>query len=70
MKIALPDVVSRESSLSEMEWFLIRSIEWTTFQEETYRDALEQANAIFRYFLGPLLTLCFCCRDSHTMFHF
>ncbi|KAI5120989.1 hypothetical protein M0805_000450 [Coniferiporia weirii] len=52
MKVALPVVVARETPLSDMEWFLIRSIEWTTFMEQTYRDALEQANAIFRYFLG------------------
>ncbi|EJC99448.1 uncharacterized protein FOMMEDRAFT_148674 [Fomitiporia mediterranea MF3/22] len=52
MKKALSPVLALESELSDMELFLIRSIEWTTFQEQTYRDALEQANAIFRYFLG------------------
>ncbi|THH10924.1 hypothetical protein EW145_g992 [Phellinidium pouzarii] len=52
MRVALPTVTARETPLSDMEWFLIRSIEWTTFMEQTYRDALEQANAIFRYFLG------------------
>lgn len=50
--MALPSVTAMETSLSEEEWFLIRSIEWTVFMEETYPDALKQANAIFRYFLG------------------
>lgn len=54
MKKTLPSVVTREMSLSDDEQMLIRSIEWTTFLEETYVDALEQANAIFRYFLGGL----------------
>lgn len=52
MRVALPPVVAHDVPLSDMEWFLVRSIEWTTFQEATYRDALEQANTIFRYFLG------------------
>ena len=52
MRVALPPVVAHEIPLSDMELFLIRSIEWTIFQETTYRDALEQANTIFRYFLG------------------
>lgn len=52
MKMSLPSVTIREAQLSDMEWYLIRSIEWTTFIEDTYREALEQANAILRYFLG------------------
>ena len=52
MTVSLPSVLSLESPLSEWEWYLIRSIEWTTFMEETYTEALEQANATFRYFLG------------------
>ncbi len=52
MTVSLPSVLSRESPLSDWEWFLIRSIEWTMFMEETYNEALEQANATFRYFLG------------------
>ena len=52
MKVSLPSVATREAQLTDMEWYLIRSIEWTTFIEDTYREALEQANAIFRYFLG------------------
>ncbi|KAL5501221.1 NUP84 [Sanghuangporus vaninii] len=51
MKVTLPPVVTNDT-LSDTEWFLIRSIEWTTFYEQTYPDALEQANAIIRYFLG------------------
>jgi nuclear pore complex protein Nup107 len=31
---------------------LLRSIEWTTFSENTFITALEQANVILRYFLG------------------
>lgn len=30
---------------------LIRSVEWLTFEQETYGDALRQANALMRYFL-------------------
>ncbi|TDL18237.1 hypothetical protein BD410DRAFT_775281 [Rickenella mellea] len=52
MKVALPSVLARETPLSDMEWLLIRSIEWTTFMDATYPQALEQANAIFRYFLA------------------
>lgn len=52
MKVALPSALTRETPLSDLEWLLIRSIEWTTFMQATYPEALEQANAIFRYFLG------------------
>ena len=48
----LPSLAMREAPLTGIEWYLIRSIEWTTFLKETYRNALEQANVIFRYFLG------------------
>jgi nuclear pore complex protein Nup107 len=34
------------------EMLLLRSIEWTTFDEATYPVALEQTNVILRYFLG------------------
>lgn len=32
---------------------LIRSLEWLTFDPATYSQALEQSNALVRYFLGP-----------------
>ena len=35
----------------EREQELIRSVEWLTFDAETYPDALRQANALMRYFL-------------------
>jgi nuclear pore complex protein Nup107 len=54
-RLTLPSIVTRESKLSNDEQMLIRSIEWTTFLEETYINALEQSNVIFRYFLGELL---------------
>jgi nuclear pore complex protein Nup107 len=37
---------------SSTELLLLRSIEWTVFDASTYDTALEQANVIFRYFLG------------------
>ncbi|EPQ52913.1 hypothetical protein GLOTRDRAFT_78934 [Gloeophyllum trabeum ATCC 11539] len=37
---------------SDEEMLLLRSLEWTTFQEATYDTALEQANVILRYFIG------------------
>lgn len=41
--------------VSELESELIKSIEWLTFFEETYIDALRQANALARFFLGALV---------------
>lgn len=43
--------------LDEMQVRLIRSIEWTTFSETTYQLAMEQFNAISRYFLGKSLLI-------------
>ncbi|KAF8905638.1 nuclear pore protein 84/107 [Mucidula mucida] len=37
---------------TDAQTLLLRSIEWTTFNEATYESALEQANVIFRYFLA------------------
>ena len=45
-----------ESTPTDAEWLLLRSIEWTTFLETTYDTALEQANVILRYFLGAFVT--------------
>ena len=36
----------------EAEMLLVRSIEWTVVEGETYDTALEQANVILRYLLG------------------
>jgi len=52
IKGGLPSIVTLPQPLSEEELFLLRSIEWTTFSEETYQTALEQTNVILRYFLG------------------
>ena len=42
----------RGSSMGvERETELVRSVEWLTFDTETYIDALGQANALMRYFL-------------------
>ena len=54
-KTTLPLIVTRGNPLTDDEELLIRSIEWTVFLEETYVNALEQSNAIFRYFLGESL---------------
>ncbi|KAJ2925851.1 hypothetical protein H1R20_g11243, partial [Candolleomyces eurysporus] len=48
----LPSIIALPQPLGEAESFLLRSIEWTTFSEETYQTALEQTNVILRYFLG------------------
>lgn len=38
----------------EAEMLLVRSIEWTVVEADTYDTALEQANVILRYLLGAL----------------
>ncbi|TEB19903.1 hypothetical protein FA13DRAFT_1820574 [Coprinellus micaceus] len=48
----LPSVVTAPQPPSEEEEVLLRSIEWTTFFEQTYDVALEQTNVILRYFLA------------------
>ncbi|KAI0795934.1 nuclear pore protein 84/107 [Abortiporus biennis] len=48
----LPSLVEPQPEPSNLEWLLVRSIEWTTFMESTYSTALEQANVILRYFLA------------------
>ncbi|KAH9475030.1 Nucleoporin nup107 [Psilocybe cubensis] len=47
----LPIVTDLQPPPNEAETFLLRSIEWTTFREETYIIALEHATEIIRYFL-------------------
>lgn len=41
-------------TLSEKDTGLIRSLEWLTFDESTHEEALRQANALCRYFMGTL----------------
>ncbi|TFK71838.1 hypothetical protein BDN72DRAFT_816969 [Pluteus cervinus] len=48
----LPSVIAMQPPPTDVELFLLRSIEWTTFGEATYDTALEQANVLLRYFLG------------------
>lgn len=43
----------------EAEMLLVRSIEWTVVESETYDTALEQANVILRYLLGTWIHLIF-----------
>lgn len=40
---------------SQREQELVRSVEWLTFDPETYPDALRQANALMRYFMCTLM---------------
>ena len=56
----LPSIIALQPPPTDAEFFLLRSIEWTIFQDTTYNTALEQANVILRYFLGKLFTpLCY-----------
>jgi len=48
----LPSIIALQLPPTDAELFLLRSIEWTIFQDATYNTALEQANVILRYFLG------------------
>jgi len=48
----LPSIIAMPAPPSTAELLLLRSIEWTIFDTSTYDTALEQANVIFRYFLG------------------
>ncbi|KIP04648.1 hypothetical protein PHLGIDRAFT_109298 [Phlebiopsis gigantea 11061_1 CR5-6] len=48
----LPSVIGLQAPATDAELLLVRSIEWTTFMEDTFDTALEQANVILRYFLG------------------
>lgn len=52
MKGPLPSVIALQATPSDTELLLLRSIEWTTFEDGTYDTALEQATVILRYFLG------------------
>lgn len=56
MKKQLPSIINLQPPPNEAENFLLRSIEWTTFTEETYALALEHATVILRYFLGMRMT--------------
>jgi nuclear pore complex protein Nup107 len=52
LKGPLPSIIALQPPATEEELFLLRSIEWTTYNNTTYKTALEQANVILRYFLG------------------
>lgn len=49
-----PDVTDFSTRVVEggPDWVLIRSLEWLTVSEETYPEALIQANNLVRFFLG------------------
>ncbi|KAG2337787.1 hypothetical protein BDR05DRAFT_1004738 [Suillus weaverae] len=52
MKGPLPSVIALQGTPSDVESLLLRSIEWTTFEDGTYDTALEQATVILWHFLG------------------
>ncbi|KAF7294646.1 Nuclear pore complex protein [Mycena indigotica] len=52
LKGRLPSIIALPPPATDEEMFLLRSIEWTIFDDKTYETALEQANVILRYFLG------------------
>jgi nuclear pore complex protein Nup107 len=49
-----PDVTDFSLRVAEggPDWVLIRSLEWLTVSEETYPEALTQANNLIRFFLA------------------
>lgn len=49
-----PDITSFATSVVEGgdDWRLIRALEWLTISDETFSEALIQANSLTRYFLG------------------
>lgn len=49
-----PDIASFATTVVEGgdDWRLIRALEWLTVSDETFSEALIQANALTRYFLG------------------
>jgi nuclear pore complex protein Nup107 len=56
VKGPLPDLAKTSlEPAEEAEMLLVRSIEWTVVEVETYDTALEQANVILRYLLGTHL---------------
>ena len=48
----LPSIIAMQPPPIDMETFLLKLIEWTTFSVPTYDTAFEQANVILQYFLG------------------
>lgn len=59
VKGPLPDLAKAAlDPAEEAEILLVRSIEWTVVEEDTYDTALEQANVILRYLLCVYLLSC------------
>jgi nuclear pore complex protein Nup107 len=59
VKGPLPDLANAAvEPAEEAEILLVRSIEWTVVEEDTYDTALEQANVILRYLLCAYLLSC------------
>lgn len=52
MKGSLPSVLASQAAPSDIELLLLRSIEWTTFEDGTHDTVLEHAIVILLYFLG------------------
>jgi nuclear pore complex protein Nup107 len=62
VKGPLPDLSKTAlEHAEEAEMLLVRSIEWTVVEADTYDTALEQANVILRYLLGARLLPFFWC---------
>jgi nuclear pore complex protein Nup107 len=58
VKGQLPNLAKvAQEPTEEAEMLLVRSIEWTVVEGETYDTALEQANVILRYLLGARISL-------------
>lgn len=57
VKGQLPNLAKvAQEPAEEAEMLLVRSIEWTVVESETYDTALEQANVILRYLLGTRIS--------------
>lgn len=51
---ARAQAIDAYARVDERQLELIRSLEWLTAEKETYLDALGEANALTRYFLGKI----------------
>jgi nuclear pore complex protein Nup107 len=67
VKGPLPDLAKAAlEAAEEAEILLVRSIEWTVVEADTYDTALEQANVILRYLLGTHSLSCLA--SSHVFY--
>ncbi len=67
VKGPLPDLAKAAlEAAEEAEILLVRSIEWTVVEADTYDTALEQSNVILRYLLGTYSLSCLV--SSHVLY--